>query len=503
MLALAIAALLTLTDPVGDVGDGTVHQPTAATERPNGALDVTQLELYDTAAITFSLSFASLTNPFALSNGFSFPLAEIYIDDHTGTGSTTLLPGSEMRLPGGATWKYAFKLSGDAVQLFEASSNGWQDVTSKFAMTLSVQGTSLVVSSSLPRPKKFDVYGMVGSYTPFNTTGWMPLSRTESPWAYSSETQSKPVIDVIAPTFAAQQIALATGVLPALEPPRATNPWLFVMLGGVLIAVMGVMVRFAPNRTPATSKAIPTYIANERADDEKSVNAVPNSGLSNPGPYQPDPYKSRRLEPETATSQPAEASAEAELTPAQQMAAERAKAIIVGDRIARGGSTADPENTDNLLTPNDVPVAKANLAEANSNEAMLDDLKVDDVTLNLVNLDKAGTDKLNTDKVSLGEVATSLDASAKKPILTLSEDTVSSTAIPLFQTAPKQTLAENAQLTLPPPRATPPESSKSTSSGFTASTLESWHDDTDDTLATFNWNKPEAASEKVEKPRDK
>jgi C-terminal binding-module, SLH-like, of glucodextranase len=498
MLALAIAALLTLTDPVGDVGDGTVHQPTAATERPNGALDVTQLELYDTAAITFSIGFASLTNPFALSKGFSFPLAEIYIDDHTGTGSATLLPGSEMRLPSGATWKYAFKLSGDAVQLFEASSNGWQDVTSKFAMTLSVQGTSLVVSSSLPHPKKFDVYGMVGSYTPFNTTGWMPLSRTESPWAYSSDTQTKPVIDVIAPTFAAQQTALATGVLPALEPPRATNPWLFVMLGGVLIAVTGVMVRFAPNRNPAASKAIPTYVSNEQTEDKKLANGVPT--LSKPGPYKSDPYKSRRSEPETATSQPAEASAEAELTPAQQMAAERTKAIIVGDRIARGGSTANATNTDADLTENDM-----NLDNLNLDNISLDEVALNPVALNPENLDDINTDKVDTVNTDLAN----LDAGAEKLALTLSEETVSSTAIPLFQTAPThqtvptQTPAKNAQLTLPMPRATSPESSKSTSSGFTASTLESWHDDPDDTLAAFNWNKPEAASEKVEKPRDK
>ena len=89
---------------------------------------LTQLEVYKTASFSFSLSFASLTNPFNLPNGFSFPIIEVYIADPEQQGSTTLLLGSDMTLPKGASWKYAFKLSGDHVQVFEATSQGIEDI---------------------------------------------------------------------------------------------------------------------------------------------------------------------------------------------------------------------------------------------------------------------------------------------------------------------------------------------------------------------------------------
>ncbi|MGL4609566.1 MAG: glucodextranase DOMON-like domain-containing protein [Trueperaceae bacterium] len=323
MLTLALAALLTLTDPTGDLGDGTVFQPTAAVGRPQGALDVTQLEIYDAETLTFSLSFNSLSNPFKLRHGFTFPIIELYVDDRTGSGHTALLPGSGMRLPSGATWNYAFKLSGDALQIFEATPRGWQDVTARFQSTVTTQGNTIIVNSTLPRPKQFDAYGVVGSYTGFNNTGWMPLSRTRSPWAYSSETQVPAALDVIAPSLETQYRALASGVLPPITRTRSgANPWIFVMLAGILLAVTGIMLRFAP-RAKTIEAAPPT-----------TEPLLPSS--THPGPYRPDPLKPRGRVLKTLVEdvEPLPPSVPLPLTPGQQMAAERAKTMIGADRTA-------------------------------------------------------------------------------------------------------------------------------------------------------------------------
>jgi hypothetical protein len=432
MLTLAVVALLTLTDPVSDIGDGTVRPPTAAISRPIGALDVTQLEFYDTEAVTFSLTLASLTNPFDLQNGFTFPVIEVYLDDYSDTGSSTLLPGSGMRLPGGASWRYAFKLTGDTLQVFEATADGWQEVSSKYSPTISVQGNSIVVSSSLPYPERFDAYGMVGSYTPFNETGWMPISRAKSPWAYSSESQTFPVLDVIAPTFEAQRDALASGVLPVIKPPRPTNPWIFVMVGGILLALVGVMLRFAPKRAPTLP-----------------------SPTKKPATAQPSPYKAEPLKsslPKRSTSLQNLTKDEGAM-PAQLMAAERARAMIGSDRVAR-------EETNAIGTglESDVDTTSESVADAKATES-------------LDAVDNLGTAENSNTLETSDEIETE-------------ERVVSSTALPLFQ-APK---IQSTPPAMPQPSKPHLPMQQTAKADFGASGLESWHDH-DDELANFKWEK--------------
>jgi C-terminal binding-module, SLH-like, of glucodextranase len=437
MLTLAVIALLTLTDPVSDIGDGTVRPPTAAISRPIGALDVTQLEFYNTETITFSLTFASLTNPFELSNGFTFPVIEVYVDDYSNTGSTILLPGSGMRLPGGVNWKYAFKLTGDTLQLFETTANGWQEVSSKYSTNISIQGNSIVVSSSLPYPEKFDAYGMVGSYTPFNETGWMPMSRATSPWAYSSDTQTFPVLDVIAPSFEAQRNALASGVLPVIKPPRPTNPWIFVMIGGILLALIGVMLRFAPNR---------------KAEARPTASKVTELATAQPGPYQPEPLKSNLPRRSTTLQNLTE---DTEATPGQLMAAERARAMIVADRLASGQTPVNDEHSSDMGLESET-----------------------DTTSDMIEESTADVDTPDTS--AREEVTTLEDTNATE----VEERVVSSAAIPLFQ-APKIPVT-------PPviPQSSRPQTSNQqiSKADFGASGLESWND-YDDELANFNWVK--------------
>jgi hypothetical protein len=433
MLTLAVVALLTLTDPVSDIGNGEVRPPTAAISRPIGALDVTQLEFYETEATTFSLTFASLTNPFELRNGFTFPVIEVYLDDYANAGSTTLLPGSGMRLPGGASWKYAFKLTGDTLQLFEATTAGWQEVSSKYPTSVDVEGNSIIVTSSLPYPERFDAYGMVGSYTPFNETGWMPLSRIQSPWAYSSGTQTLPVLDVIAPTFEAQRNALTSGVLPVIKPPRPTNPWLLVMAGGIFLALVGVMLRFIPSRKTSPQ-----------------LSPTPKPASAHPGPYKPEPLKSSLPKRSTALQNLTE---DEGVMPAQLMAAERTRAMIGSDRVARGQS-GDAEM--GLESETEIPSESV--------------------------ADVVGTETSNKgENADVAETSTTLEVSETEET---EEHIISSTALPLFQ-APK------IQVTPPViPQTSNPQmpNQPMSKADFGASGLESWNDY--DELANFNWDKP-------------
>lgn len=478
MLTFALAALLTFTDPPADLGNGTVHQPTAAVGRPNGALDVTQLELYDTETVRFSLTFTSLQNPFNLKNGFTFPIIEIYIDDQSGTGSTTLLPGSGMRLPRDATWKYAFKITGDTLQVFEASVNGWQDVTTKYPTTVTVQGTSVVVNSSLPRPEKLDLYGMVGSYTGFNETGWTPVSRTESPWAYSSETQIPAALDIIAPTFDAQQSALATGVLPVIRPPRPTNPWLFVMIGGVLLALLGVLLRFSPSGDRVSA---PAY---KPAPPVKPKPAVQESKPKSAyiGPYKPEPLKSRSAALKNIVGDkpvtPLPEEMESELMPGQFMAAQRAKAMILNDRKDRG--------TEEIQTT--IPESHE------GTESALDDMHLEPearAEVNKIELNQPNSEEEQPDEPT---PVTAEDTVSENLI---SENTVvSSSAIPLFQTPPRIMPPIKLNTPVIPSSPVKPATQPPVSKAQFASS-EAWHGDEEE--FDFLWSEKTEANADVKR----
>jgi hypothetical protein len=506
MLTLALAVLLTLTDPGSDLGNGQVRPPTAAVGRPNGALDVTQFQLYDSETVNFSLTFTSLANPFNLRHGFTFPIIEIYVDDQSGTGSTTLLPGSGMRLPTGASWKYAFKLTGDTLQVFEATQGGWQDVTTRYPTTLSVQGTTIMVSSSVPRPQKPDFFGMVGSYNSFSETGWTPLSRSESPWAYSSDTQIPAALDVIAPTFEAQRSALDTGVLPAIRPPRPVNPWIFVMVGGVLIAMLGVVLRFWPSE--ARSVTAPKI----KTPTTPSQSKGPSAQI---GPYKPEPLKSRSAALKNIVGDkitPLPETGPDELTPGQLMAAERTRAMIASDRKARDTGETLVDKTllnkamiDKTLTGQSEPNDQAETSESSEDSesttkidktVLADELLAEETLAETLLAKKTPLDEPKqavrlseplkssgaASKVDLTIKQAEIFGAAKPKATTPDEEDVSSSAIPLFQT---------------PSGATPNPQPKAQ---FAAS--EVWHEDEEE--FDFLWAKkddlPEAKSSQPKKP---
>ena len=250
MTGLVLASLLLLQDLTGDTyGSGDLTPPTAALYRSLSSFDLTEVNLLEGDTLGFELSFSSLSNPLDLPNGFSLPIIEVYIADDA-EGAVELLPGSGMQLPTGSSWHYAFRLSGDRAQVFAAQGDEVSELPSP--PELSVNGATLRVQSDLPRARSVKTFVVVGSYSPFSATGWRDLSAEPSPWAFSSPEQTRPVIDLLADSDAAQRRAIRSGVLPV--PRSATenrwNAWLVLAVLGAVTALGGFAGRFYSARTP-------------------------------------------------------------------------------------------------------------------------------------------------------------------------------------------------------------------------------------------------------------
>ena len=254
-------ASLFLSDPLGDtVGDGSLAAPTA--ERFNTALfDVRSLNVLEGDSFAFRLELAALT-PRSFGDerdanaGFQ-PITEVYLDSEKG-GAQALLPGSGMQLSG--AWDAAFQIAGGRLRVFSPDAAGNPiDVTASLGARLTQTGDTLTVTTNLTMPQRFSLYGMTGSYDPFSVSGWRSISQAPSPWHFSSPSQTRPVIDVMADDPALQARAIQSGVLPEIRTSFQQRRWLFVAAAGALIALLGFVLRlFAPTPPPTPKpKAVP------------------------------------------------------------------------------------------------------------------------------------------------------------------------------------------------------------------------------------------------------
>ena len=309
MIALALTALLSFQDPAGDTfGDGSLVAPTAAVFRTLGSFDLLGAEVLDTPELTLALTFAALPNPLDLPNGFSLPIIELYVGDET-AGSPDLLPGSGMSLPGGSSWHYAFRLTGDRVQAFVAEAGPSEgnavdggavgpekrvELSAADGLEVTVDDNVVTLKTPLPRPESLTLYGLVGGYSPFSDSGWQGLSAVPAPWTFSSAEQTVPVVDVLAEDENAQAQAVATRTLPALRraappaPPRE-NRWLLLVAGGVVVALVGLTGRFTVPKTdfhtglPADHEAARAPVpASAQTDEAAELAKAPPSGTAPP-----------------------------------------------------------------------------------------------------------------------------------------------------------------------------------------------------------------------------
>lgn len=248
--AFFVAALLTATDPAGDaVGDGSLEPPSAAVYRNLAPFDLRQVSLTDDPQLTLEIEMGSLSDPFALPLGFSLPVIEVYLSGTEG-GRNELLPGSGMRLPPEQGWEVAVRLTGEQATAYRVNPGPRGVETAPAGVT--VEGNHLLVTTPFPRPDRPRLYAITGLYDLFGATPWRPVDPRESPWAFSSESQRLPVIDVLARNDAGQSHAIETGVLTSAG-GRGSLPgsvWLALMALGLLVALSGVALRVLTRPRP-------------------------------------------------------------------------------------------------------------------------------------------------------------------------------------------------------------------------------------------------------------
>jgi hypothetical protein len=263
-----------------------------------------------------------------------------------------------------------------------------------------------------------------------------------------------------------------------------------VMIGGVLIALAGVLLRFAPNRNraPLNRAPQPVYTSAPPVGPIKAVDNKPKQ--AHPGPYKPEPLKSRShaLKNIVGDTEQLEAS---ELTPGQLMAAERTKSIIVSDRKAR--DTGETLVADADVANADVTDVGASTEAIGMDEMNLGATRAEPNADDEDNIDEVSLDQLVNDEVANDEV-NNVAAQPENPKAS-ENNIVSSAAIPLFQTPPRlspSTLPTAKPSPAPLAPTPPPTHSKAQ---FASSPLE-WHDNEEE--FDFLWSEKEQTSTDTE-----
>jgi hypothetical protein len=127
--------------------------------------------------------------------GLRQPIVEVYVDDGGG-GAATLLPGSGLRMPDGDGWRHAVRITGDGVWWWEAAIDG-RGLLPPRPLPAVLDGRVVRIAWPREPPGDARVYAISGVYDPFSPDGWRPLARSASPWAFASEDDGPPVIDVL------------------------------------------------------------------------------------------------------------------------------------------------------------------------------------------------------------------------------------------------------------------------------------------------------------------
>lgn len=282
MIGFAFAlALLTVADPApGPSGVASLTAPTGAMYRSLTPFDIQEAVVLDGETVSLRLRLGSYANPFELELGFSHPIIEIYVGggEH---GREELLPGSGMVLPDGELWNVALRITGDRAWGFEATA----DEVREFEPEVTLDGTYLYITTDIPAIPHPRLSAITGLYSAFHATGWRPLELEPSAWAFSSQEQLFPVVDVLALDEDAQLLALRTGTLPVTEVDTIENPntlWLVLMAAGIAVAGVGLLMRTSAGRrraaeavpVPATAAAVAGEAAATAGDAAESADGT-------------------------------------------------------------------------------------------------------------------------------------------------------------------------------------------------------------------------------------
>ena len=281
-LILALSLFLHIADPVNDgYGNSSLTPPSSIYYRSVNAIDITDFSLSKGSKLGFSISFSDLSNPNNLKYGFSLPIIEVYFDDNNEQAkSNTLLAGSGMRLGKGENWHYAFKFSGDFVRLYENTASGIVDISKLQQLELSTDGNTVFLSTDLAKKRNLKAYVLAGNYSAFSVTGWKEISKQLSPWSYSSKSQTRPVVDLVAENSELQEQAINSGILPRVSSGANSQIlWRTIMLLGLLLAILGLIAKSIATKKPTRSIESSKLAERVRASTKISEAGLVNSEL--------------------------------------------------------------------------------------------------------------------------------------------------------------------------------------------------------------------------------
>lgn len=258
LLAL-LTVLFTITDPPSDaIGDGTLTPPTAALYASSAVFDIHELTLQGTndGELLVSLTLAELEKDADYANGFRSLVADIYLDVAPGGENALVTPG-EWLLEPDEGWQYLVRITPDGTYGFTP---GTEPHNAELLPT-EIDGTTVLVHlpTSLRVAEEYEpyAYALTGLYDPFAADAWRAVSNVPSPWSFSSDALvPNPVLDITAPDFEQQEAAMEHRVLPKQHVTISHSlAWVAVMIIGLLVAVVGWILRFQKRAAPAEISA--------------------------------------------------------------------------------------------------------------------------------------------------------------------------------------------------------------------------------------------------------
>jgi hypothetical protein len=239
--AVALVAALLASASASEVGvvGSALQPPTSPRYGTWGWYDLTSVAwtgAMGEAAGELRVTFGAVDASGAGALGLLQPVVEVYLLG--GTGSVTL-PGADLAFPTGTGWSRAIRISGEGAWT-------WSDDGGLEPLAASLDGATVRVVWPYPLPAGARYLAISGVFDPFSASGWRPIAREPSPWAFSNAAGGPPVVDVW-PSDARAWAQLQEGRLPI--PGRGVAaPWgrgasVVSMLSGLLIAAVGVMLR--------------------------------------------------------------------------------------------------------------------------------------------------------------------------------------------------------------------------------------------------------------------
>jgi len=182
--------LLDIDDDVGDeTGDGDYVYPTASDFAPGAGLwDVTHLKLSQSAwNARFELTMAEMTDVWALANGFSHQIVQIYVDQgNLSHGRTAMLEGANAEIHPDWAWEVAISATGEpgAVKAVDAetgetSAKGLEVSADVATKTISITVSKSVIGSDVPNYRFVIV---VGSQDGFGVGKWRRVDAEAATW---------------------------------------------------------------------------------------------------------------------------------------------------------------------------------------------------------------------------------------------------------------------------------------------------------------------------------